>query len=38
VERIFISLSAVVRLGIFIPKWAAHKEILLSGFKEIEGN
>jgi hypothetical protein len=31
-------MAAVMRLGISIPKRAADEEILLGGFKEIEGN
>jgi hypothetical protein len=38
IYRIFIPLSAVVRLGIIIPSPAADKGTLLGGFKEIEGN
>jgi hypothetical protein len=38
ISWIFIPLSAVVRLWIFIPKWATSKDTLLGGFKEIEWN
>jgi hypothetical protein len=38
ISRIFIPMAAVVRRGIFIAKWAADKETLLGGFKEIEGS